>query len=253
VPPVRASTTAPRTSGAIGPAARAAVPDLLALDGVGPAHAVLRITGDPGPLVAAGAHVPLVTGFWGQPEVSNHRELRQVADAGKAARPLLPRLLPILNDDTVNIEIRMSVAEVAWRATGDAALVLPAVEAALIGEDEVGAGDLAFPVDLAARLAPAGASLVPLLWTVLHEKWPAVAAARALLRYGADRAGLIGPLVALASDAYRDAVELLVELRATATVPALAELAERDRRQTIDVGRDEAVRRALRAAVAALS
>jgi hypothetical protein len=142
---------------------------------------------------------------------------------------------------------------VAWRATGDAALVLPVVEAALIGEDEVGSTDLAFTVDLAARLAPAGASLVPLLWTVLHQKWPAVAAARALLRYGADPAGLIGPLVALASNAYQDAVELLVELRATEALPALAELAERDRRQTVDVGRDEAVRRALRAAVAALS
>ncbi|MBF9132028.1 hypothetical protein I0C86_24115 [Plantactinospora sp. S1510] len=242
----------------IGPAALPTVPLLerrAEAGDVRSGHAILRLTGDAGPLVAA-ASIRLAR---------QHRydawELRLVADAGPAAAPLLPVLQPWLTGTTKPVPDhrydQVAAARLAWRATGDLGLVLPTLRAVL------GAG--AAPAGAAASCVAeidAGAELAPELWKLLRrgERLGRVGAARALWRSGAAVEDLAGPLLTVVADPVTDggAVELLAEMGATGAVPRLTDLAERDERVITagfrdPVWSDDRLRHRLRAAVSALS
>jgi hypothetical protein len=221
-------------------------------DRVRAGHAWWRVTGDPEPLVAAGAAYLKATGgparLW---------ELNLIADAGPAAAPLLPTLRPALTGRAARIfperEAQIGAARVVWLATGEAAAVLPTVEAVLL------AGDV--PVRAATELAAelASPALVPALRATLDDRWGRIEAARALWRHGIDPAELLGPLEIGVRDPYAGlgAVSLLVEMGATAAVPGLRRLAEQDERVYRSgeelVWHDDLLRRRLHEAVSTLS
>ncbi|MFD0592268.1 hypothetical protein ACFQZ4_06585 [Catellatospora coxensis] len=191
-------------------------------------HALWRLTGDPGPLVAAAARMldhstPCVLDY----------ELKLVADLGPAAVSLVPRLRPALTGTAEHtMPEQLAAALVVWRATGDPAAVLPTVEAALRVGDPSARWHARQAARLAADLAPAAADLIPLLRAALDAEQALVDTARALWRHGVDPAELVAPLLTAAADPHGGsaAVALLVEMGATAAVPGLTELAERDER-----------------------
>lgn len=116
-----------------------------------------------------------------------------------------------------------------WRVTGDPGAVAPTVRAVLAG-GETSAGAAA---RLAAELGDHARPLLPLLRAALDDRWARVHAARALWRLGGDAGGLVEPLLAAAAECYGGgevAVELLVEMRASAALPRLRALAEQDAR-----------------------
>ncbi|WP_327003705.1 HEAT repeat domain-containing protein [Dactylosporangium sp. NBC_01737] len=251
-----ATAAVPLALAAIGPAAREALPALRKAGDTRAGHAIWRLTGDPEPLVTAAAAMLERT-----PPYRMDYELRLVADTGPAAAPLVPRLRPALTgtaDRTASERAaQMAVARLVWRATGDAAAVLPTVAAVLPAGDASARPAAA----LAADLAPAAGGLRPLLRDALANSWARVDAARALWRHGVDPAELIDALLTAAADPGGDsgAVALLVEMGATAAVPGLIELAERDERVvrhgtwTDTVWADDTLRRNLWAAVTTLS
>ncbi|MFC6023713.1 hypothetical protein ACFP2T_47120 [Plantactinospora solaniradicis] len=242
----------------LGPAALPTVPLLRERAETGDVrsgHAVLRLTGDAGPLVAA-ASIRLAR----QPRYVAW-ELRLVADAGTAAAPLLPVLQPWLTGTTKPLHDhrydQVAAAQVAWRATGDPGLVLPTLRAVL----RAGAAPTGVAASCLADI-DAGAELAPELWKVLRrgDRLGRVGTARALWRFGAAVDDLTGPLLDVVADPVTDdgAVELLVEMGATGAVPGLADLAERDERVVTagfpdPVWSDDRLRHRLRAAVSALS
>ncbi|MGW3608141.1 hypothetical protein [Micromonospora sp. NPDC005161] len=241
---------------AIGPAARDAVPALRRAGGTRAGQAVWRLTGDPEPLVTAAAEM-----LEQAPLHSLGYELNLVADTGPAAAPLLPRLRPALTgtaERTIPARLaQMAAALVVWRATEDAAAVLPTVEAML----RAGDASARQAARLAADLAPAADQLRPLLHEALDNKRTRVDAARALWRHGVDPAELVHPLLTAAADPYggSEAVALLVEMGATTAVPGLTELAERAERVVLfgtwneTVWEDDKLRQELRVAVTALN
>ncbi|WP_432973467.1 hypothetical protein [Dactylosporangium sp. CA-233914] len=251
-----ASAAAPLALAAIGPAAHEALPALRRAGDTRAGHAVWRLTGDPGLLVTAAAEM-----LERVPPHGMDYELKLVADTGPAAVPLVPRLRPMLTGTAERTiparQAQMAAARVVWAATGDAAAVLPTVEAVLRAGD-VSAREAAH---LAGDLAPAAAGLRPLLYEALDNRWARVDAAWALWRHGVDPVELVDPLLTDAADPYggSEAVALLVEMGATTAVPGLTELAERDERVILygtwddTVWEDDKLRRELRAAVTALN
>ncbi|MBG0567255.1 HEAT repeat domain-containing protein [Actinoplanes aureus] len=243
--------------GRIGPGAASAVDALRdGMGGIETGYALWRITGDPGPLVAA-ARTALSRG----PAGRYAWDLRMLAEAGPAAAPLVPLLRAVLTDTAPETypdrDARIAAARVLWRATGEVPGVLPTVDAVL----RAGGVPVRTAATLAADLAPAGTELLPALREALRNRWATLDVARALWRYGTDPAELIDPLLAAAADPHGDqgAIGLLVEMRATPALPRLRELAEGDERvvragsyQDI-VWLDDRLRRDAHAAVVALS
>ncbi|MFC5004881.1 hypothetical protein ACFPIJ_44525 [Dactylosporangium cerinum] len=246
----RASGVAPRALAAIGPAALPAVPALrerAAGGDIRAGHAVWNLTRDPAPLVAAigGQRRP---GAW---------DLRFAAAAGTDLAPAVPHLQTRLRDlASGDAHIRLALAEVLWRATGDPGRALPVVAAVLADHRQADAA-----ASLAAELAPAGAELAPGLWRLLSEgaPWSRVDAARALWKLGTPVADLVPSLLATAADPGGNpaAVTLLADMDAVTAVPGLVDLAERDERVVCAgtmgwVWRDDALRETLRAAITRL-
>ncbi|WP_433063030.1 hypothetical protein [Dactylosporangium sp. CS-033363] len=241
--------------------AHSAVPMLLerAFQGdIRAALAVRDLTGDggavPGAVAAHGAR-RRVDGF----------DLHLAAAAGPELAPLVPALRAWLAGPDLTDDVRCEVARLLWRATGDPAEALPTARAVL---DQRGSS-IGFAARLAADLAPdldgADPGLADGLWAALSgaARWARPIAARGLWQLGVAVGDLVGPLLAgLAEARAEEAVALLVDMRATAAVPVLADLAERDERVPrygsvsyygSDVSwHDDALRARLRAAVTAL-
>ncbi|MEV6303634.1 HEAT repeat domain-containing protein [Actinoplanes sp. NPDC051861] len=233
---------------AVGAGALPALPalaELAARGDVRAGHAVLRLTGDSGPLVAAAA-----TALAEKPRYFAH-DLGLIADAGPAAAVLLPALRPWLTTETDPRHERryeqVAAARLAWRATGDAELARPVV-GAVVRAGFAPAGTAA------ALLAELGGgeelrpSLEKLLRAELHAR---PGAARALHGLGVDADELAEPLVAVVASgagATWDALDALVSVGATAAVPALTALTEKDERVGDDPWADDRLRRRIRAA-----
>ncbi|MBO0867264.1 MAG: hypothetical protein J2P15_01745, partial [Micromonosporaceae bacterium] len=231
----------PSTLAEIGAAALPAVPALRTAAEAGQvraAHALLRLTGDPAPLAAAGAAL-LGTGQSGIAW-----DLDLVADAGPATAALLPvareRLTGSAGRTFPGREDQIAAARMVWRATGNASDVLPTVEAVLH------AGDV--PVRAATKLVAemtptAGMELAPALHVALDNPYGTINAARALWRLGTNVDELVPPLLVAAANPMGDkgATALLVEMRAVASIDGLTELVNRDERVVIHAIHDETV------------
>jgi hypothetical protein len=224
----RGSALAAKALAAVGPAASAALPALrLAADrdDLG-AAAVWRLAGDPGPLLA-------VVGRALDHDRVEDLTIARLLELGGHARPLLPRLQRFLTGEPARTfpdrHAQVAAATVAWRVTGDPDAVVPTLRAVLAG-GETSAGAAA---RLAAELGDHARPLLPLLRAALDDRWARVDAARALWRLGGEAGDLVVPLVAAAAECYGGgevAVDLLVEMRATAALPRLRALAEQDAR-----------------------
>jgi hypothetical protein len=223
------SAVASAALAAVGPAASAALPALrlaAGRDDLDAAAAVWRLAGDPGPLLA-------VVGRALDHDRVEDVTIARLLELGGHARPLLPRLQRFLTGEPARSfparHTQVAAATVAWRLTGDPDAVVPTVRAVLAG-GETSAGAAA---RLAAELGDHARPLLPLLRAALDDRWARVHAARALWRLGGDAGDLVEPLVAAAAECYGGgevAVDLLVEMRATAALPRLRALAEQDAR-----------------------
>jgi len=229
---------------AIGPAAAAALPALRAAasrGGVAAAVAVWRLAGEPELLLGAVGRTVDHDQFYAP-------AIDKLVELGEHARPLLGRLQRLLTGEPARTfparDAQIAAARVVWRLTADPDAVLPTVRAVLAAGGQP-AGTAA---SLAAELGAHARPLVPLLRRTLDERWASVRAAHALWRLGDNPAGLVEPVVAAVADCWGGgevALELLVQMRATQTVPRLRQLAEQDARivtSGVDdeiIGRDE--------------
>jgi hypothetical protein len=229
---------------AIGPAAAAALPALRAAasrGGVAAAVAVWRLADEPELLLGAVGRAVDHDQFYAP-------AIDKLVELGEHARPLLGRLQRLLTGEPARTfparDAQMAAARVVWRLTADPDAVLPTVRAVLAAGGQP-AGTAA---SLAAELGIHARPLVPLLRRTLNERWASVHAAHALWRLGDNPAGLVEPVVAAVADCWGGgevALELLVQMRATQTVPRLRQLAEQDARivtSGVDdeiIGRDE--------------
>jgi HEAT repeat len=257
-----------RLLGSWGPAARDALPDVLAsmeqADRVAPAalkaiapdaHAALdpsnpraarvvyELTGDASPLLKAVAA-----------NLDDAYIVALVADLGEAARPLVPALEELLAQQMSTFPQRSAQVEAAklhWSIHHDLAAILPAIAAALRDGDTPAVAAAEFASQLPDK------SLVPLLEDLLTDEWAKVAAARALWRL-TGRIETETILEAL-EDGWpwpHKTVAALVEMRATDAIDTLAELAECDERvvrmSNDTIRQDDRLRVQMREAVRAL-
>jgi hypothetical protein len=250
-----------RLLGCWGPAAAPAIPELLvalqdgwgaaarALTAIGAAATValpaLRAAGRRGDLGAAAA----VWHLAGEPDLLveairsaidrdtfHHQAIDELLSLGGHARALLPRLRQFLTGEPAPFPARdaqMAAARVVWRLTGDPDAVLPTVRAVLAAGDQPAGTAASVAAELGAHARP----LLPLLRAARDDGPPwilGVDAARALWRLDRSAAGLVEPLLAAVADPWGGAAEaaldLLVEMRATQTIPRLRELAGQDAR-----------------------
>jgi hypothetical protein len=263
---------------AIGPAASPAVPLLttLAVGGdIRAGHAVLELTGEADPLVAAAAAIlpgDVVTDSPGgrsaagsparaiEPLRLTHY-LGLIADAGTAAAPLLPALTRLLTgtaaDDHWPRRAQVAAARAVWRATGDAEPVLSTLRA-VIRRGFAPAGAAA---RLLAELGE-GRDLLPELRKLLNAEPDArIGAALALHRHGVPAEELAGPLtraVPAGAETAEQALAALVAIGAVSAVPALMTLADRDERFPAPLFADESwaddsLRRRIRATITTLT
>lgn len=222
---------------AIGPAALPAIPALTGRARTGDVpsgHAILRLTGDTGPLLTAAAAVlPAVPSSSG---IDPHRLvhwLRLIADAGADAAVLVPGLARMLGgtpeDQPDRRRVRVAAARVIWRATGDAAAVRPALRE-IVGRGFGPAGDAA---ELLAELG-AGEDLIPELRKLLQsDPDTRRGAALTLHRLGVPADELAGPLVAAVpagGSTATKALTVLTEIGAVSAIPDLTGLTGRDER-----------------------
>ncbi|MGC5018397.1 HEAT repeat domain-containing protein [Micromonospora sp. DT47] len=269
-----------------GPAASAAVPELVAVLPVAPAQVSaalaaigalppaavpeLRAAASAGDIPSgialwhlAGEAEPLVAAVEAQLDrgrgVNDRQLVRTVAAAAPALGALVPRLRSYLTGVALPTyperHVQVVAARIVWAATGEADAVLPTVRAVLAG------GHL--PASAAAELAALldEPTLAPVLRDLLADELARVAAARALWRLGVPADELAPTLVRAAEDEYgsRGALPLLVEMGARGSGPALRDLAERDRRvvtagiEVDTVWLDERFQRELRAAADVLA
>jgi hypothetical protein len=262
-----------RALAAVGTTAADALPFLHAAALAGDTGCGLRLwqlTGDPAPLVsaverhvaaAAAAEVDLRQGrplsrTQAELIVSATEALTTAAAAGAALGALVPSLRLFLTGRTLANrllrELQVAAAHIVWLATGDAAEVLPTVEAVLSPDGSF------FPkgaADLAAQLAEP--SLAPPLRQWLHEyrNSAQVPAARALWWLGEPVDALAPPLIARIErvpELSRDAISLLVQMGAATAAPELTRLADA-LADGDDPVESEPLQHELRAAVAALS
>ncbi|MEH0980795.1 HEAT repeat domain-containing protein [Micromonospora sp. CPCC 205556] len=266
-----AAAAAPELTAAL-PAAPAQVSAALAAIGVLPPAALpeLRAAASAGDLTAgvalwrlAGAADPLVAAveaLLGKGRVGNDRQLVRVAEtAAEALAPLAPTLRPYLTGVALPTyperHVQVVAARIVHAATGETAAVLPTLRAVLAG----GALPASAAAELAARLAEP--SLEPVLRELLADQWARVAAVRALWRLGVPPDELAPVLIRALDDEYgaRGALPLLVEMDARSAVPALRDLAERDRRLVTSgiehntAWQDDQLRQELHRAVAVLT
>ncbi|GAA2382883.1 hypothetical protein [Dactylosporangium salmoneum] len=215
-----------------------------------------------------------------EPDSDLDAALRQAADAGPALGLLVPGLQRYVHGKAArnrfSRDLQVAAARIIWRATGDAARVLPTVTALLAAgrQPAVAAVDLAQELiagapELAAAVADPAAhtdspvtDLIAALRGLVDPAADAlVPAARLLAGIGTPIADLVPALVAVieADELYcAEALELIVDLHATDALPALTTLAERDRRIATHgsngvVRHDEQLQQDLRAAVARLA
>ncbi|MFC4063949.1 HEAT repeat domain-containing protein [Actinoplanes subglobosus] len=248
---------------AIGPAALPAIPALTGRAGSGDVpsgHAILRLTGDTGPLLTAAAAVlPAVPSAAG---IDSHRLvywLGLIADAGADAAVLVPGLARMLGgtpEDQQDRRVRVAAARVIWRATGDAAAVLPTLRE-VVGRGSGPAGDAA---ELLAELG-AGQDLIPELRKLLQsDPDTRRGAALALHRLGVPADELAGPLVAAVpagGSTATKALTVLAGIGAVSAIPDLVALADRDERFPAGILGDESwaddrLRDRIRATITAL-
>ncbi|MFE9653028.1 hypothetical protein [Micromonospora sp. NPDC006431] len=266
-----------------GPAASAAVPELVAALPVAPARvaaALAAIGAAPEPAVpelrgtasqgdvCAGVALWRATGEVEPVEIAVARQfdagpngddwrLRHAFDAVPALGALLPRLREYLTGSAMETEAERYAQLLAARAvlelTGDGDAVLSTVQAVL----GTGWWAASAAADLVARFPDP--AYEPALWKLLGERVGPVAPVRALWRLGGSPDDLAPVLVRLIEEGWtRDVLPLLVEMNARSVLPALRDLAERDPR-VITGGayantawQDEQLRRELREAVAVL-
>jgi hypothetical protein len=96
--------------------------------------------------------------------------------------------------------------------------------------------------DLAEESPASVAHLQQRLRDGLEDRWSRLSAARALARLGVPTAELARPLIRGISDyGGRFALEIILELRAVETLPALAELLSRDERCDVGNSADDTV------------
>ncbi|MGR6317357.1 HEAT repeat domain-containing protein [Micromonospora soli] len=266
-----------------GPAASAAVPELVAALPVAPARvaaALAAIGAAPEPAVpelrmaaargdvragvtlwrVTGEVEPVVTAVARQLDAGPNGDdwrLRQAFDAVPALGALLPRLRSYLTGIALETEAeryaQLLAARVVGGLTGDRDAVPPTVQAVL----GTGWWAASAAADLVARFPEP--QYEPALWKLLGERVGPVAPVRALWRIGVSPDDLAPLLVRLIEEGRtRDVLPLLVEMEARSVLPALRDFAERDARVVtggvyVDTAwEDERLRRDLRAAVAVL-
>lgn len=266
-----------------GPAASAAVPELVAALPVAPAQvaaALAAIGAAPEPAVpelraaasagevragvalwrARGEVEPIVAAVGWQLDAGPRGDdwrLRQALDAVPALGALLPRLRPYLTGVALETEAeRYAQLLAAWAVrelTGDGDLVQPTVQAVL----GTGWWAASAAAELVARFPDP--AYEPALRKLLDERVGPVAPVRALWRIGVPPDELVPVLLRLLAEGWtRGVLPLLVEMDAGNALPALRDLAERDARVitggvAVDiVWQDERLRRELREAVAVL-
>ncbi|MBO3739013.1 HEAT repeat domain-containing protein [Actinoplanes flavus] len=242
---------------AAGPVVPAAVAALTARAEAGDVrcgHAVLRLTGDAGPLVTAAAHL-LGT------DSGSAFELDLVADAGPAAAPLLPLLTRwftgAAEPEHGQRRAQVAAARVAWRATGDTGPFLPTLRALV----RAGFGPGGLAADLLTETGE-GADLTHEIRRLLHsDGYARSRAARALHRLGVPAEELVPALLTAVASGHRDAhdaLTTLVTIRAVTAVPALTAMADRDERLPASTPgdlswNDDLFRRHLRTTIVALT
>lgn len=230
--------TAPMALAAIGPAARGAEAALrAAADGDGlpalrAAHALHQLCEDPAPLVAVAA------GLLDNGRQLTGWDLNLVADAGRDATSLVPRLRAHLTGRAAETypdqEVQVASARIVWRAAGDLGAVAPTLDAVL----RAGQRPATRAAELSAELPPELLGpFVPALrgLTERAESFRAsarVPAVRALWRAGAAAAGLVPVLLEEIAGPWgsTDAADLLTEMGYVDVVPGLRALAEQDAR-----------------------
>ncbi|GLW30467.1 hypothetical protein [Actinoplanes regularis] len=246
----------------------AALTELASRGDIRAGHAVLTLTGDPGPLVAAAA-IRLEPGRRDTPSA---HELDLVADAATAAAVLLPSLRRRLTGDAPERDhderhSRVAAARVAWRATGDTQQVLPTLRAVL----RAGFAPAGPAAALLAELGACG-DLQPELRRLLTSEWYARnGAAVALHGLGIPADELAGPLISAVADGHAsprqqpfdprnpvDPLDALVTIGAAGAAPALLRLATRDERIRVahfdeNCWSDDLLRHRLHAVAAALT
>jgi hypothetical protein len=213
------------------------------------AEQLWRRTGEAGPWLDALAELLR------EPNLPRAYVLRPVLDLGAAAAPLLPLLRGHVTAASEFEAVRESqgvAARLVWRLTDDPADVLPLL-GVLVGQRSVEA------IDATADLGRAAASLIPALRLALADPDPyasrvRLAAARALWRIGERESDLLTPALPRSPswETADDALDLLVELRATAALPRLRELLSSDARIGRGVAEDEFICARVREAIAAL-
>ncbi|MCW3814678.1 hypothetical protein ONA91_09445 [Micromonospora sp. DR5-3] len=239
---------------AMGAAPEPAVPELRRAASQGDVRAgvvLWRATGDVEPVVAAVAR-QLDAG----PNGDDWR-LRQAFDAVPALDALLPRLRSYLTGVALETEAERYAQLLAARSVleladdGDA--VLPTVQAVL----GTGWWAASAAADLVARFPDP--AYEPALWKLLDERVGPVAPVRALWRIGVSPDDLAPVLVRLVEEGWtRGVLPLLAEMDARSVLSALRDLAERDARVitggvVVDTAwQDEQLRHDLREAVAVL-
>ena len=228
----------PMALAAIGPKARDAEAALrAAADGVGlpalrAAHALHQLCADPAPLVA------VTTRLLDDGHPLTDWDLNLVADAGRDAASLVPRLRAHLTGRAAETypdrEVQVAVARIVWRAVGDVDAVAPTVDAVLrAGERPAArAAELSaeLPPELLGRFVPALRGLAER--TESFRGAARVPAARALWRAGTATASLIPLLLEETAGPWgsTDAADLLTEMGDADVVPGLQALAEQDAR-----------------------
>ncbi|OKI87654.1 hypothetical protein A6A27_14470 [Micromonospora sp. CB01531] len=242
---------------AIGVAPEPAVPELLVAASRGDVRAgvaLWRATNDVEPVVTA-----VVWQLDAGPDGHEWR-LQHAFDAVPALGALLPRLRSYLTGVALETEAeryaQLLAARVVGELTGERDVVLPTVQAVL----GTGWWAASAAADLAARFPDPAYG--PALWKLLDARVapPGPAAlVRALWRSGVSPDDLAPVLVRLIEEARpRGVLPLLVEMDARTASPALLDLAERDARVitggvAVDTAwEDEQLRRELREAVAVL-
>ncbi|SHM71036.1 hypothetical protein [Cryptosporangium aurantiacum] len=201
------------------------------------AIAVYRLTGDAGALHAA-LRARLVPGV-----SAARRPVPSFDGLGDALTPLLPAASVHLTGEAARTypqrELQMLAARVVAAVSGPED-VLPTVEAVLIAGDTPAreAADLIGEWSTPDRRG----RLEPLLRDRLSDRWSRLAAARALARFGVPTAELAGPLAQGVTDyAGRYALDMIVELRAVETIPALERLLRGEERVALAGDADDVV------------
>jgi HEAT repeat protein len=155
--------------GEMGPAARAALPALRAALAdraaaavrVAAAEAVWRIDRD------ARAAVPaLIAALRNRNDQFRDRAAAALGQIGPDAREAAPALAEVVEDETVDLGVRLTAAEAAWLVSSDVRTTVPVLIDALQSEDKEARTHAA---GILERMGPAAADAVPALTEALND------------------------------------------------------------------------------------